>query len=83
MKQPTITFSKGGTKEKTVLLSQVRIPDLWHTVTAPPRRDILECWHMAHDLLRELREAHTRIAALEAEVTVLEEFREEYFKGEQ
>jgi hypothetical protein len=60
MKTMKITLSKGGTGEKTIPLNKVQIPDLWHIAsrqTSPAdKRQILKCWHMTHDLLRELRD---------------------------
>lgn len=56
-----ITLAKGGEEEMTVPLSQLIVPDLWHIAQAlnsdgrvsdgaACARDILTCWHMAHDL---------------------------------
>lgn len=62
----TITRSKGGTKERKVPIDRVQIPDLWHVgrhmiqegglAHKEQGEAILECWHLCHDLLRELRE---------------------------
>jgi len=58
-----ITRAKGGTKERRVLVSKIQIPDLWNVVhgwdniEARDRELILETWHLAHDLLRAVREA--------------------------
>jgi len=54
-----ITLNKGGTGEKLVKLDTLQIPDLWHVaqhLPEPHRGMILETWHMAHDLKRELLE---------------------------
>jgi hypothetical protein len=67
----TITLAKGGKAERTVKLNQVQIPDLWQIAHLPelkgyslggkPAKDlIIETWHLAHDLLRELRERGTQ-----------------------
>lgn len=55
-----IIRSKGGTKERKVTLDQIRVPDLWHIAHNQPDKEsketILECWRLAHDMLRTLRE---------------------------
>ena len=60
-KQRTITLNKGGSAEKTVNLDKVKIPDLWNIATSQENQlskaAILETWHLAHDLLRALKEA--------------------------
>ncbi len=60
MSEPTVTLFKGGKNEKQVPLSQVEVPDLWHIAQAEMdlncREKVLRCWHLANDLLRELRE---------------------------
>lgn len=64
-----ITFSKGGTKERKVKVSDIQIPDLWHiaiylkeiarrpghSVLAEHADSILEVWHMAHDMKKALQ----------------------------
>ena len=66
--QIMVTLHKGGTAEKTLPLSHVVIPDLWHI--AQGQMDtldlaaILECWHYAHDLKRTVEEIATDKAAL-------------------
>jgi len=58
--ESVVIFSKGGTKERSVPVSSIQIPDLWHLALAqddPRSKDaILQVWHMAHDLLRHIRE---------------------------
>jgi hypothetical protein len=58
-----ITRAKGGTGERSVGLAEIRIPDLWHLASALKEAgcgeqsgEVLECWHLAHDLLSALRE---------------------------
>ncbi len=55
-----ITLSKGGTKERKITPSQIQIPDLWHIAQnqedPSDKEKILEVWHLAHDLLRHIRE---------------------------
>ena len=63
-----VTLNKGGSKKKTIPISQVEIPDLWHIAEAI-RKDgkvadgpgcadlILECWSRAHDLKRHIQES--------------------------
>ena len=55
----TITRSKGGTAEREVPVNEIQIPDLWHYSDGshmPTREEILECWHLCHDLLNAIRE---------------------------
>ena len=64
----TITLAKGGKDERTVNISQVHIPDLWHiaqhlddigikTQGGELAGDLVrQVWHLAHDLKRELQE---------------------------
>jgi hypothetical protein len=53
-----VTLSKGGTRERVVEIEALKIPDLWHIAMAEKdkacSRMILDCWHIAHDLKREL-----------------------------
>jgi hypothetical protein len=58
-----ITLHKGGTKEKTVPVTQIEIPDLWHLARSVRQSHgnqaadaILKCWHIAHDLRKALEE---------------------------
>lgn len=60
----TITLHKGGTGERTVSLGMLEIKDLWHGYQNDP--DVMEVWHLAHSLKRELLEVH---AALQNIVT--------------
>ena len=59
-----ITMAKGGTVERDVPLKEIEIPDLWHIAgrlkdggTHIPRDadDVLECWHLCHDLLKHIK----------------------------
>ena len=65
---PTFTRSKGGTAEREEIISQIQVPHLWHTIlgiregTKVPKAhrdavadDILECWHLAHDMRKHLQ----------------------------
>ena len=56
-----ITLAKGGIKERTVPVSGLEIPDLWHVARrctdVQDREMILECWHLAHDLKRHIKES--------------------------
>jgi hypothetical protein len=49
-----ITLSKGGTNERKIEVSKIKVPDLWHVALAQEHKEwkeaILECWHLAHDL---------------------------------
>lgn len=55
-----ITRAKGGTLERKENVKDIRIPDMWHLAMELPdendRAMLLECWHLAHDLLRTLQE---------------------------
>ena len=59
----TIIRSKDGKDERTVSLDEIAIPDLWHLAIALQAEgrsresaDVLEVWHLAHDLLRHIYE---------------------------
>ncbi len=63
----TITLAKGGTKEKTVELKDIVIPDLYKIAQITELKEysiggktakqaILETWHLAHSLLERLKE---------------------------
>ncbi len=52
-----ITLNKGGAAERVIDSSEISVPDLWHL--AQRLKDngdhfsgnqILECWHLAHNL---------------------------------
>ena len=52
-----VKLAPGGTAERDVALEQIQIPDMWHLAQAlpePDRSKILEVWHLAHDLKRNL-----------------------------
>lgn len=67
----TVTIFKGGSKERTLPINELRIPDLWHLAcwlgenegTVPNGKLaselVLETWHIAHDLKRHISEAAT------------------------
>lgn len=80
--QPFITLHKGGTKEKTIPLSQLDIPDLWHIAQAEMdlhcRESILRCWHYAHDLKRTVEElADDKVELLAALRDMVEPYSEQ------
>ena len=63
-----VTLNKGGSKETTMPISQVNIPDLWHIAEAIKRNGkvadgpgcadlILRCWNRAHDFKRHIQES--------------------------
>lgn len=63
-----VTLSKGGSKERTLPISQVHIPDLWHIAEKirtdglnPPGTEcaglILEVWNLCHDFKRHIQES--------------------------
>lgn len=59
-----ITLSKGGTKERTVDINSVEIPDLWHIAMRLRNQydddsadKVLECWHRCHDMKRHIQES--------------------------
>ena len=55
-----VTLNKGGTKEKTLPISGIKIPDLWHIAenqsNTEDRERILLCWEIAHGLHRHILE---------------------------
>ena len=64
-----VTLSKDGTKKRTVDINEIEIPDMWHHIPyirqcsdIPEQErnemaeEILECWHLAHDLKRHIVE---------------------------
>lgn len=59
----TITRAPRGTARRVVPISQIQIPDLWHLAAYLKEKDlpqqseaVLECWHLCHDLLENLRD---------------------------
>ena len=50
--------AKGGAAEKVVNISEVVVPDLWHIAMRiedkEDRKKVLDCWHLCHDLLRNI-----------------------------
>ncbi len=81
----SITLSKGGSKERTVCLQALEIPDLWHVAKSgyclrdDDRDKVLEVWHIAHDLKRHRITQADIIVSLETELlslrAQLEDFR--------
>lgn len=64
--QTKMTLCKGGSGEKTLPISQINIPDMWHIAQAirmtgkvadgPGCADlILECWNRAHDFKNHIQ----------------------------
>ncbi len=51
-----ITLSKGGTGKRLVKISEIKIPDVWNYGKTDYEKSVVECWHLTHDLLRELKE---------------------------
>jgi len=70
--EKTVTLFKGGTKEKTLPISQVEIPDLWHIAEAIRTNGriggkagreraadmILDCWHICGALKEHIQTSH-------------------------
>lgn len=61
----SIIRALGGTSEREVPLEDVQIPDLWHVHTyflksgnEQAAEMVLETWHLAHDLLRNIKERY-------------------------
>ena len=60
----TVTLAKGGKDERTVNIRSLDIPDLWHIAMMMENdhrfelhaKAVLDVWHIAHDLKRELIE---------------------------
>lgn len=61
-----ITRSKGGSGERKEKLSSLKIEDLWRIETSidSDKKKIIDVWHLAHDLKRELMDRNTEHAAL-------------------
>lgn len=74
-----VTLNRGGSGEKTVKLSDVEIPDLWHIAQSEMDMDcrnaILTGLHISHDLKRTVEEQDDRNAAL---LTALKMFAFDY-----
>ncbi len=65
----TFTRSKGGTAEREEPINGITVPDLWHlaqalkdgnltrnkTILAKAAEEVLECWHLAHDMRKHLQ----------------------------
>jgi len=46
-------------KEREVDVSEIQVPDMWHLamqLEEPDKSMLLECWYLAHDMLRALHE---------------------------
>jgi hypothetical protein len=57
--EPVIVRAPGGTARREVRLSELRVPDLWHLAMRLEGRDraeVLDVWHLCHDLIRHIRE---------------------------
>lgn len=63
-----VTLNKGGTAEKQIALNLVVIPDLWHVrvESMEQKQQVLDCWHLAADLKRELLKRYIEHQALNA-----------------
>lgn len=64
MNNTLVTLKQGGTGEKTVPISEVEIPDLWHIARAleslghlQASEAVLTVWHNCHDLKRHIQES--------------------------
>ena len=67
--EATFTRSKGGTAEREEPINGITVPDLWHlaqalkdgkltrnkTILAKAAEEVLEAWHLAHDMKRHLQ----------------------------
>jgi len=58
----TIIRAPHGTARREVPIDEVEIPDLWGIAMWLDKngqdtgcKDVLECWHLCHDLLKNLR----------------------------
>lgn len=53
-----ITLAKGGTLEKTIPVTDIEIPDVWHIAhqieDLDDRQAVLTLWHAAHDMKKLL-----------------------------
>jgi hypothetical protein len=63
MESDLITRARGGTEERQVEAKMIEVPDLWHIAMWLEHHDrhpndaaaVLECWHLAHDLLKHIK----------------------------
>ena len=60
MKMDKIVLAPKGTARQVMPLEEIQVPDMWHLAMALQDDDtyqkraseqILECWHLCHDLL--------------------------------
>jgi len=56
-----VLLNKGGTEQRIVRASSITIPDCWLIaerlgLKTPDGKAVLETWHLAHDLLRHIKE---------------------------
>lgn len=83
MKTATVTRSPNGNARHEKPLDQIVIPDLWHIAQAIKAkfgpevyREVIDTWHLAHDLLTHAKEVHaatlTRDGAVVGELRGLE-----------
>ena len=56
-----VILNKGGTKERSVDVKKLQVPDMWHIVmragNVRDQKKILEVWHLCHDLLNHLKQS--------------------------
>lgn len=53
-----IILAEQGSRRRVSRVSDIQVPDLWHLAMQLPkgqRAEVLEVWHLAHDLLGALR----------------------------
>ena len=54
----TVVLSVKGRGRHEVQLQDIEVPDAWHVamrLKGQDREVVLECWHLCHDLLANLR----------------------------
>lgn len=68
MKKATIVIHRGGTGERTIPVSGIIVPDMWHIAMSQEnpefKAQVLECWHLAHAMRSALEELDQKSESL-------------------
>ena len=64
----TIIRSPKGTERREVEIDKIQVPDLWHIAMMledqgkeNAMKAVLDCWHLAHDLITNIQAYNTNI----------------------
>lgn len=63
---PTIVRAPGGADQREVKVAEIEVPDLWIITQLMQKKgqtkrmkeaaaEVLECWHLCHDLLKNIK----------------------------